>query len=311
MVSSPPRRVLAVLVMTMLLYPVAGFSWGDEGHEIIARIADLYLEPAVRTKVAWLLAGDASGLTRSTDMAAEATWADKFRDSDRNSSQSHYRQTQAWHYIDIELDRPDADAACLRHPALPAGTPASQGPAQDCIVDKIEQFRRELHDTATAPQERRLALQFLLHLIGDLHQPLHAANHHDHGGNDVRVATAGTRAGTLHHYWDTVFVERLGTHADEVAVRLTAAITARQRSAWSSGSPADWARQSFDVARTHAYADLLESEARRRDGGPLLLGERYQAGAEAAVTLQLQRAGVRLARLLNAALRVSRRSIPR
>jgi hypothetical protein len=286
------------------LCPISAFSWGDEGHEIVALIAEHYLTPAARTQAASLLAGDTSGLTRTTDLAAEATWADEFRDADRDAGGVHYRQTRAWHYIDLELDRPDIDAACYGHPALAPGTPASAGPADDCIVDKIEQFRREPHDAATPPDERRLALQFLLHLVGDLHQPLHAADNHDHGGNGLFVKMAGSRAGNLHHYWDTVFVERLGTHADDVAARLIDGISAQQRRDWESASPAEWARQSFELAKTHAYGELPRANpgGDTRHRGELQLDPRYEADAEAVVALQLQRAGVRLARVLNDAL---------
>ena len=255
------RLAVAAAGLMMAACPGAGWAWGDEGHEIIARIADHYLEPPARAKVAAMLAADATSLTRDTGMAAEATWADKFRDSDRNGDQVRYRQTRAWHYIDIELDRPRDGVACSPRAGLPRGTPASRGPAQDCILDKIDQFRRELRGAATAPEERRLALQFLLHLVGDLHQPLHAADNHDHGGNDVMVESAGHRRGNLHHYWDTVFVEDLGRDAGEVAARLVGEISATQRRRWRSGSPADWARQSFEVARTQVYGKLPRSRA--------------------------------------------------
>jgi hypothetical protein len=174
------------------------------------------------------------------------------------------------------------------------GGKASEGPAADCILDKIDEFFGELRNPATATDERRLALQFLLHLVGDLHQPLHAADNRDHGGNDVRVKGAGSGPGTLHHYWDTVFVRRLGAHADDVARELIAGISDDDRRAWSQGSPADWAKESFLVARNHVYGPL------QHEGK---LGARYEADAGSIVAGQLQRAGLRLARLLNDALR--------
>jgi len=123
--GAPPRRTadphcarsrlaVAAAGLMMAACPGAGLAWGDEGHEIIARIADHYLEPPVRAKVAALLAADTTSLTRDTGMAAEAAWADKFRDSDRNADQVRYRRTRAWHYIDIELDRPQDGVACSR-----------------------------------------------------------------------------------------------------------------------------------------------------------------------------------------------------
>ena len=317
--GAPPRRTadphcarsrlaVAAAGLMMAACPGAGLAWGDEGHEIIARIADHYLEPPVRAKVAALLAADTTSLTRDTGMAAEAAWADKFRDSDRNADQVRYRRTRAWHYIDIELDRPQDGVACSPRAALPRGTPASLGPAQACIVDKIVQFLRELHGTAAAPEERRLALQFLLHLVGDLHQPLHAADDHDHGGNDVMVESAGHRRGSLHHYWDTVFVEDLGRDAGEVAARLIGEISAAQRRRLRSGNPADWARQSFEVARIEVYGRLPGGRAAGAKPGPraaleLELDDAYTAGADRAVAVQLERAGVRLAQILNDDLR--------
>jgi hypothetical protein len=286
---------IVTLGLLLCLRPAPGCCWGDEGHQIVGLIAAHYLQPEVRTRVTALLAADASGLTRSTGIADEATWADKFRDSDRNTTRLHYRQTQAWHFIDLEIDRPDVDAACFGHPAPPPGN-ASAGPAADCIVDKIDQFRGELGQAGTAPEERLLALQFLLHLVGDVHQPLHAADHHDRGGNDIRVRAVGSAASTLHHYWDTVFVRELGPGSDAVAAVLIAGISEPQRRSWSAGSPTDWANESFAIAKEQVYGTLPPASA---GGGPLLLDEHYQAAADRVVALQLQRAGVRLARLLN------------
>ena len=96
-----------------------------------------HLTPPVRGKVDQLLAGDDDTLT-APDMATRATWADKFRDSDRHTSQRHYRLTREWHFVDIELDELDFTAACFGHPA--AAVPASQGPAKACAVDRIAVF---------------------------------------------------------------------------------------------------------------------------------------------------------------------------
>jgi len=296
----PPIAMLLVGLI-ILLRPATAHCWGDEGHEIVGLIAEHYLEPAVRARVTALLAQDASGLTRGTGIAEEATWADKFRDSDRETTQQHYRHTREWHFIDIELDRPDLDDACFRHPALPMGAKASDGPAADCILDKIDQFCRELRSPSTEEEERRLALQFLLHLVGDLHQPLHAADSHDRGGNDVRVQGAGSSRGNLHHYWDTVFVGRLGTRAADVSRELIAGISDDDRRAWSGGSPAEWAKESFQIARDHVYGPLQHTGADTR--GWITLDARYEADAVSIVAGQLSRAGLRLARLLNDSLR--------
>jgi len=107
--------------------PRLAVAWGDEGHEIIALIADRYPDPAVRAKVAAQLAADTDMLT-DHDIASEATWADKYRDSDRNTTNARYEATWRWHFVDIEIAEPDLASACFGHPSLPAGVPASEGP---------------------------------------------------------------------------------------------------------------------------------------------------------------------------------------
>ena len=116
--------------------------------------------------------------------------------------------------------------------SLLAGMVASNGPTQACVVDKIEQFAAELADPKTDPEERLIALKFILHLVGDLHQPLHAADDHDPGGNRKHVAADGFQPGNLHHYWDVEFVEHLGTDPRQVAGAIVAGISDEQRRAW-------------------------------------------------------------------------------
>ena len=301
---------MRAFILALLVLPARGFCWGDAGHEVVGLIAEHFLEPAVRPKVAALLAGDTSGLTHNTGIAAEAAWADKFRDSDRNTTQLHYHRTQAWHFIDIEIDAPDVAAACFRYPTLEPGSAASEGPAADCILDKINEFRQELHNTATPAGERRVALQFLLHLVGDVHQPLHAADNHDRGGNGVQVRAVGYPRGNLHHYWDTVFVERLGRDPELVARQLIAGISPKMRRSWSRGAPLDWAGQSFEIGKIYAYGALPRVDPGNGSAadprGELFLDAAYVAKADTIVAMQLQRAGLRLARLLNLALRQPR-----
>jgi hypothetical protein len=286
----------ALLLGLACAIPGTALAWGDEGHEIVGLIAEHYLDPAAKQQVADLLAGDSSGLV-PTDIAHEATWADKYRDSDRSRGKQRYSQTNQWHYVDLELDGPDLDAACNHHPALPQGTPASAGDPNDCIVDKIEQFSTELADPATAKDERRLALEFLLHFVGDLHQPLHAADDHDKGGNDKYVSAAGAKAGKLHSYWDTEFVRRLGQDDRTVADTLIARITPEQIAQWTRGGPRDWAQESYQLAKTEVYGRLPQTTA-----GPYALDAAYTDNAGQVVALQLSKAGVRLAGILNWAL---------
>jgi hypothetical protein len=276
---------------------VAAFAWGDEGHEVIGLIADHYLEPQVRSRVQAILAGDETGLT-SRDIAREATWADKYRDSDRNTTQLRYKQTRNWHFVDLELDGVNLTDACFGRPALPLGTEASRGPADDCVIDKIDEFAGELKNPMTSAQERRLALQFLLHFVGDLHQPLHASDDHDQGGNRKIVSAGGFATNTLHHDWDTEFVAQLGLNESAIAQRLIAKITDSQRATWCAGTAADWALESFSVSKSHTYG-LLPAPS---GPGHYQLPATYLTDAVAVTAEQLSKAGVRLAFVLNRAL---------
>jgi hypothetical protein len=296
-----------VVCLTLASWPHVGRAWGDEGHRVVALIAEHFLNSHARTEVYRLLATDDSELVPDTSMASEALWADRFRDSDRDGTRVRYEGTRQWHYVDIELDSPSSRPACNSDPRLPAGTHApgrlapatlaSRGPATACILDKIDQFEAELKDPGTSPGERRVALQFVLHLIGDLHQPLHAGDDHDEGGNAKHVEAAHWRAGSLHHYWDVEFVQALGRDPRTVARMLIGRIDARELRNWQSGSTADWARDSYSLARDVAYGMLP------RVGGRYYLNQTYIGAAVDAVQLQLMRAGVRLAWILNRSLR--------
>jgi hypothetical protein len=282
-------------VSTLFCSATPAYAWGDLGHEVVGLIAKNYLDPAVLTKVNSILAGDTTHLTATTMIDSEATWADKFRDS----STARHNATAQWHFVDIEIDAPNLTTACFGRPTLPSGTPASNGPAKDCVVDKIEEFNAELLNSATSATELREALQFVLHFVGDIHQPLHSSDDHDAGGNDKTVTAPGLASNSLHHYWDTEFVNKLGTSESAIAQKLIANITAAEIAQWSAGTADDWAQESFTVAQNHAYGLLPAPTSTNHYSLPAS----YVADATNVVATQLSKAGVRLAFVLNAALK--------
>jgi nuclease S1 len=267
-------------------------AWGDLGHEVIAKIAYAHLTPAARAKVDALLASDPDKLTES-DFASRATWADKYR--------SGHRETAEWHYVDAELDRPDLDAACFNNPKLAPGQPASAGPEHDCVVDKIDEFAAELRNPVTPVAERLLAFKFLLHFVGDLHQPLHAADHRDRGGNCIGLSPSPDgHAKNLHGFWDSTVVYALGRNPDEIAAKLNAQIKPSEAKTWSAGTARDWAREGFQIARRDVYA--LPDRPTCDDHRTISLSQAYITAAERDAEIQLEKAGVRLAYVLNASL---------
>ena len=297
-----PSHLKLLVILLCVLAPARALAWGDEGHRIVARIAEPLLTPTARAAVDALLAADADTLT-APDFASRATWADKWRDSDRNGTKQRYTATAQWHFVDMEIDAPDLRAACFGLPTLPAGTPASAGPAQDCVVDKISEFESELADSTQPEAERILALKYLEHFVGDLHQPLHASDDHDRGGNDVMVLFGRRRvASRLHAFWDTAVVERLGRDETSVAMELSAAFAA-ERSTWSAGTPAVWGQESFEAARDVAYGFPPETEPDEHGIPAHRLNAAYEAMSEITARTQLAKAGFRLAAVLNAALR--------
>ncbi len=182
---------------------------------------------------------------------------------------------------------------------MPAGTLASNGPASDCIVDKINEFSAELRKPRLSTKERRLALQFLLHFVGDVHQPLHASDARDQGGNEKTVAGPGLTSSSLHAVWDTEFVSRLGSDATTVAAQLISRITPTDQARWSGGTPADWAQESYESAREHAYGKLPPPTSPNH----YTLTSAYEDDATAVCATQLSKAGVRLAHVLNEGLK--------
>ncbi len=261
-------RLVAVLISACACPPGAARAWGDEGHRVVALIARGLMTPAAVAAADRLL--DLDGAEAAQGFARMANWADYWRFS--------HRETAPWHYVDIEIDAPDLAAACHGFP--PPGVPASSGPTEDCIVGRIRAFAAELADGTDPTPERATALKFLLHFVGDLHQPLHAADHRDRGGNCVRLAFAGTRTGTLHGYWDTGVVEHLDADPAKLAATLRGRITAADRARWSGGDPASWALETFAVAKASAYT-LGTPPGCGRDAAPIALPPGYEAEARA------------------------------
>jgi hypothetical protein len=290
------KHYLMPILLAGALLPGKAFAWDEEGHKIIALIADHYLDPAVKQKVDAMLAADTDTLTKH-DIASEAVWADAHRDLDRKTAQDRMAATDTWHSVKLELGHPDLKTACPGKP-LPAGTPASRGPA-DCAVDKVNQFTEELSSKTASAGEKLLALKYLLNLVADLHQPLYVSDDDNQGGDQTRVSGGGAEPGTLRHYWDAEFIDYLGDEPKPIADDIADGV--RQSKTFdkmSKGSPADWTLEAFRLAKLHAYGKL---PAKKADGSYELPPD-YVTDSIETIRLQLARAGVRLAATLNRAL---------
>lgn len=264
------RRLIAVSsIAAALVMPTVAWAWGNEGHKIIAQIAASELSPAAKAQVEELLGGDAA-----MSMATASTWADEIRPT--------RPETRPWHYVDIEITNTGYDAA-------------RDCPNDACVVAKIKRDVAIVGDRMLARPVRAEALRFLIHFVGDLHQPLHAADNHDRGGNEVRVILNGQQK-NLHAVWDVDVVEALGRDQRTVAAALGHQITAAEIGNWSKGSVVDWTNETFRVAKTQIYPALPGTRA---TDAPVFLRSDYAKREGNITRTQLERAGVRLATLLN------------
>ena len=247
----------------LILSAAPGFAWGPEGHRLVARMAQDLLTPAAAARVQATLA---PGET----IAGLASWADEVRRT--------RKETEPWHFIDIEISSPGLDMK-------------RDCPAAGCVISKIEQFRSQWRDARLSPEQRREALLFLVHFVGDMHQPLHCSDNHDKGGNETAVEFEGTRM-NLHRLWDSGLLDHMPPE-DQLFAMLEKAITPAQKAEWPRGSVENWAQESFETARRVVYRELPKTAGRPR--------EAYERTAEPVVELQLEKAATRLAAILNEA----------
>jgi len=249
-------KKIALLSLLLLAFSNrCAVGWGDDGHKTVALIAQRCLTPAAKRHITAMLRSDTDDTTNH-DIASAATWADKYRDLDNRKL--HYEHTQNWHFVDMEVDNPDLSTACFGHPQLQEGELATAGPDKVCATDKVIQFGAELRAADTDAEERVMALKFIMHFIGDIHQPLHSSDHHDRGGNDVKVIVDGfphKSKDELHGFLDTQFVDALGAPPASLAASLASNITPAQAKQWAAGTPEEWQKEAFDIAAADVYGN--------------------------------------------------------
>jgi hypothetical protein len=310
MILSRLCHAILLLPAALLCHPAESWAWGGDGHRIVALVADRLLQaqdPKTQQKVAGILATDKSNEWTKTDIASEATWADALREK----SPEGRAATSKWHYVKLDPDRPDLKKACFGRPSLPMMTPASHAPQDNCAVDKIEQFARELRDPGTSGSERLMALQFLLNLVGDIHDPIYTIERNDQSGRCTAVLPPGAKTPMpLSVYWDdTLVAEAGGKDPIKAAGEISAGLAPGEIQKWSSGTPDEWAQESHNLAKAVVYNlpsaggkfSFPAQKGEKNPCGPVAqyrLDANYQSRAIAAVREQLAKAGVRLALVL-------------
>jgi hypothetical protein len=274
------------------------WPWGPSGHRIVAIIAEQRLSPAAREKIRQLL------LDGKYSIVDISSCADQIRGNSTDlmcrSLAGEVPSTNGlWHYIDIPVPTKakTLDAFCKE---------------ENCVTARINSFS-EILRTSKDDAKRRQALLFLVHVVGDIHQPLHAAERAcDHGGNSehVNFSLDGQKESnvTLHHVWDSSELELLMKHENITDDRvfagiLMAGIKPAEASKWARASADQMAWESYKLAVSKVYRGIpLQNFCDNQNPAPLLtdLAAAYQNDGTKVVREQLTKAGVRLAAILEA-----------
>src|SRR6266700_561929 len=219
----------------MLFIGTPLFAWGPEGHRVVAQIARAHLSQRARHQIENLLGND--------DLASVSTWADEIR--------PQRPETFGWHFVDIPMNSSgfDEQRDCYR----PNEKNDRGNDHHNCVVDRIVIFEQVLGDKRASKPDRVEALKFLVHFVGDIHQPLHAIGE-ARGGNDIHVtefgsAECGSRPCNLHSAWDIGLIEHTGRREADYVSYLEKWIVRRRLQGRAGGSPENWANESFALAK--------------------------------------------------------------
>jgi hypothetical protein len=268
----------SVFCALILLFSSHAYGWSREGHELVATLAEARLTPAARAEVQRLLAGEPV-----PTLAGVAAWADDIRSESRSAGNPLGELSSHWHYLNLPRG---SDCAYV---------PARDCPYGDCVIGAINTQRGLLADRTQPLAVRRNALKFLVHFVGDVHQPMHAGYGDDRGGNNFQIQYRGRGApageGTnLHKIWDFRLLRSADLGRAEYVARLEA-LPPPPMSPPSDNPPRDWALESCRLI----HDEKIYPNRHRVDDAYL---DRFRPLAETRVRL----AGERLAALLNAAL---------
>lgn len=232
--------------------------WSKTGHRVIGEVAQQHLNNKAKRAINDILGGQS--------LAAISNYADEIK------ADSTYRRFNAWHYVNYPANEKYGDS-----PVSPYG---------DLMVG-IQKCIRIVKDDASSREDKIFYLKMLVHLIGDLHQPMHVGRLEDKGGNDLQVQWFNNGS-NLHKIWDANMINDYGMSYSELVAKLPQ-ISRDERLALQEGTIFDWVEESQEVA--NALYDSVEVGEK--------LYYRYGYTWWATVEVQLQKGGLRLAKVLN------------
>jgi hypothetical protein len=270
-------RYLFALGACVALVPSPTLAWGKTGHRVVAAIADTQLSGLARAHIREILGG-----AESLDEAAN--WPDEMR----SAPDALWQKTATpWHYVTLN------------------GITYDHAPPEGDALEALNHFRAVLRDPNATLAEKQLALRFVVHLVGDLHQPLHVGKCCDKGGNDVKVTWFG-KPTNLHAVWDSAIVDDEQLSFTELAAKLERHTSSQDVLDWWDINPRDWISESAEIRDTvyPTARDMpkLVKGKKPKKGEPLLpdLSYSYVYKFTPVIERRLAQAGVRLATYLNA-----------
>ena len=275
-----------ILVLLIALAPSPALAWWEYGHETVAQIAYLNVSPRTRAEIDRLLR-QARLLDTPTCPARTIAQASVWPDCIKTLG-DRFSYASTWHYQNVDVCRPFDLAA-----------PCRDG---NCVSAQIERNLRLLADRNLPVRERLFALAFVVHLMGDLHQPLHAGDRSDLGGNRV-TASYGLIAGrtNLHSIWDGYLADRGISEPPGGPRGILSGVSDADRAAMREGTIASWSRESWQVAHDFAYATVYPDPCGPPPAARPVITEAITRQLIPVVRRQIARGGLRLARLLDEA----------
>ncbi len=261
------KKIKIVVLLMLLIAPTVSFGWGTTGHRVIGEVAQHHLSKKAKKELKKLIGMESLSLW--------ANWAD-FIKSDTTHTWDH---ASKWHYVNIKggLSKENFIAELQKQTG-------------ENLYTQIKALSIELKDKSLSIEKRQIALRFLIHFIGDLHQPLHVGREEDLGGNKIKV-TWFDKEMNLHSLWDNTLVEFQNYSYTEYANSLDIANESDVKY-WQDSSLEDWFYESYVLA-TKVYASVPA------DGK---LGYKYNYIFQNDLNMQLLKGGIRLAKILNVAL---------
>ena len=255
---------MVAMGMALFALPSPALAWGKTGHRVVAALADAQLSGLARAHVKELLGVES--------LAEAATWPDDMRSA---PGQFWQKTATPWHYVTLN------------------GIVYDHAPPEGDALDALNRYRATLQDPNASIADKQLALRFIVHLVGDLHQPLHVGKCCDKGGNEVKVKWFG-RDLNLHSVWDSALVEEEQLSFTELAAKLQRHTSNADVLAWWDINPRDWISESAQLRET------VYPERNRKDPkAPPELSYGYVYKYTPLMEQRLKQAGVRLAAYLN------------